>query len=122
LWSAYSKETTIEDRKAMTSWLLSTITIHPQMREFSSISDSQREVITENMAKLIENLLTKKCKKEAKLAFKYEGSVSLETSFQLLGRIAMAELFGDPNVKSAFENLNKYVDPKRLNSALRSTE
>jgi hypothetical protein len=59
-------------------------------------------------------LLTDSCAEKSKKAIKYEGAAAIQTSLMVLGQVAAADLFADPNVKKGMAGLGKYMDEKKL--------
>lgn len=80
----------------------------------ANISKSQRAKFNLDFVRLFEDLITKRCKSEARLAFKYEGVESFGNSFEVLGKIAGQEIFADPNVSQEIEEAFRLVDVRKF--------
>jgi hypothetical protein len=63
-------------------------------------------------------LLTKSCKKQAQRAIKYEGQIAFQSSFRILGQVAMKDIFSNPDVDAAGSVFHKYIAEEKLNSSL----
>jgi hypothetical protein len=59
-------------------------------------------------------LLTDACKSQTQQALQYEGSNTIQASFQVLGQVAGQELFTSPEVGGAMAGLAKYIDEAKL--------
>ena len=59
-------------------------------------------------------LLTESCKDAATTALKFEGPATLQLSFQVLGQVAGAELFSNPQVAAVMADLDKHMAPGAL--------
>jgi hypothetical protein len=108
--------TTKEDRVALVKWMFSAASVHPAVKSMVSVSAKQLDDANKRTADLFMNLLTISCKSEAEKALQYEGEVTFQTSFQILGQVAGQELFSSPEVVSAMSGLEKYIDGKKLES------
>ncbi|MBW8329923.1 MAG: hypothetical protein K0M48_12450 [Thiobacillus sp.] len=111
-------KTTAADKNALVRWVLTTMTLHPAVRSIAQVSDAERARANRETARLFERLLTESCIEQTRQAAKYEGAAALQTGFQTLGQVAMAELFSDPNVAQGLGELNKLIDAKKLQQAL----
>jgi hypothetical protein len=106
------ESTTVDDRVGLVQWMFVAASAHPAVRPFSAVSEAQLEASNATMAALITRLLTQACKQEARKALRYEGTSTLEASFQVLGQVAGNELFGSPEVATALSGLEKHIDTK----------
>ena len=70
------------------------------------------------MADLFMNLRTNSCEQQSQKAIKYEGQIALESSFGILGEVAMGDIFTNPDVDAAASGMEKYIDSEKLNSSL----
>lgn len=80
------------------------------MARYSGLTGADKEAYLESFADIFTRLVTQDCRAEAELAFKYEGAVAAETSFQLLGQVAMEDLMTNPRVDAYFGSLESYID------------
>ena len=118
LGKALVARTTSSDKIALVRWMFIAMSLHPEVKSLSSITDQQREDANRDCAKLFESLMTEKCVEETRDAIKYEGPFAIESSFQLLGQVAARELFGHPSVAAGLTSLYKYIDTDNFNKIL----
>jgi hypothetical protein len=105
-----------EDFTVYVQWIFSLMSLHPAVQSMSSISNDQRQIYNEKCGKLFMNLLTVSCKEQAQKAWKYEGQVALESSFRVLGQVAMRELLSHPKVKAGLSGFENQFDKEKLES------
>jgi hypothetical protein len=113
-------KTTANDKKILIYWMFSSIALNPEVSKMANISSTQRTKINSDLANLFETLITKRCKSEAKLAFKYEGSESFGQSFEVLGKIAGREIFANPKVSEGIEKAFSLIDKRKFESVFNS--
>ena len=106
--------TTKEDRTALVRWMFAAAAAHPAVAAIANVSPKAMEDANATTGALITRLLTESCKDQAKKALNYEGPLTLQLSFQVLGQVAATELFTSPQVKQAMSGLEKTVDKKKL--------
>jgi hypothetical protein len=114
------EQTTAADKNALVRWVVSTTTLHPAVQSLAQVSPAERDRANRDTARLFERLMTEACVAQTRQAVKYEGAAALQTGFQTLGQVAMAELFADPTVAQGLGELNKLVDAKPLQQALQA--
>ena len=105
---------TKQDRIALVRWMFAAASSHPAVASFSAVKPGQLEDANKALAELFTRLLTDSCRDKAQKALAYEGMVTLQTSFAVLGQVAGAELFDSPEVKKSMSGLDKYLDVKKL--------
>jgi len=110
--------TTQRDRDVLVKWMFLSFSLHPQLRPMASISETQRNEGNKNMADLFTKLLTQTCKDETLKAVNNEGTVSLETSFNVLGQVAGSELFSNAEVSKGMAGFEKYWDSEKFIQSL----
>jgi hypothetical protein len=103
-----------QDKTVLMQWMFSAMALHPSVASMAKVSDAQREELSKKAAGLFQVLLTERCKPEAQLAVKNEGSDAFSASFKVLGEIAGTGLFSDPAVTAGAEKLGTYLDDKKL--------
>ncbi|CAL4865968.1 hypothetical protein MMA231_00205 [Asticcacaulis sp. MM231] len=104
------------DQKDLIRWIFAAIALHPDIRSMSIINSDERAAIDKTAASLMVRLLTVDCRTESVAALKYEGEVSLQTSFSLLGQIAAKGIFSSPEVNAGMAGLTANVDADKLNA------
>lgn len=106
--------TSTRDKMVLVKWIFSALSIHPVIKPMTSISKIQSEKINKNLANLFTRLFTESCDTEIKKALKYDGEVAIQESFELLGKIAVQELFSNSKVEKELSSLIKYFDKKKF--------
>lgn len=106
--------TSSKDKTDLVRWVFANASLHPQLAGISSLSAEQRAAYNRTTASLFQRLLTETCKKQSQEAIKYEGPLAFQTSFQMLGQVAMQELVSDPAVNQGFGDFLKYMDDAKL--------
>ena len=108
------KSTSTEDRTALVKWMFSAASLHPAAQSITTVSKQQRDETNKNTADLLTRLLTHSCEQETKKAVEFEGSITIQTSFQVLGEVAGRELFSNPEVNDGMSEMGKYLDQDKL--------
>jgi hypothetical protein len=106
--------TTTKDKTDLVRWIFSNAALHPEVASISSITPERRAEINRLAGALLERLLTESCRKQTQDALKYEGQLAMQTSFQVLGQVAMLELMSNPAVGAGFSGIGKYIDETKL--------
>jgi hypothetical protein len=108
--------TTTEDRTMLVKWLFTAASVHPAISSLSTVNAEDRDAANQVIADLFVKLLTESCRDMAKTALKFEGAVTIQQSFQVLGQVAGMELFANPQVAAVMADLDKHFDPAKLNA------
>lgn len=108
------KSSTVSDQTDLVTWVFVAMTVHPAVQRYSSVTDEQRTASDKTAAALLQRLLTQDCRKEAVEALKYEGQSSIESSFSVLGQVAMRGLMSDPKVAQSMGGLAKFIDNSKF--------
>jgi hypothetical protein len=106
--------TTGKDRKILTRWIFLAMTRHPDLAALSAATDADHDAGTRQMAALFERLITQDCRSEIRAMVAAEGSSSMRTPFEVLGRVAMVELMGNPTVAAQVGRLDQFVDQQKI--------
>jgi len=80
----------------------------------SNVKPEDLEEGNKRTTQLFMRLLTESCLQKAKEAIRIEGAGAIQTSFGVLGQVAVANLFSDPNVAKALASIEKYADKQKL--------
>jgi len=120
LTTCVADNTTGKDRKDLAQWVFVAMTAHPEIQPFSNVTEANRDELDKKMAALATKLITESCRTEAKVAIEKEGSESFKAAFGALGKLAMQELMSNPDVNTSFSRYTRYIDQKKLSSALTS--
>jgi len=108
------RATSPEDRAMVVQWIFAFIALHPDVRQLASISDEKRDALNKRMAALTMSLLTEHCAEETREAIKIEGMEVLKTSFGVLGRVAVQDLFAHDAVKQGLTDFSRNLDEKKI--------
>lgn len=106
--------TTADDKVSLVVWMFSAASLHPAVSSIATVTKQQLDVSNKKTAELFVKLISETCKEQAQKAVKYEGQVAIQASFQVLGQVAAAELFSNPQVTASMAELDKYVDKAKL--------
>ncbi|HEX3397087.1 MAG TPA: hypothetical protein VHS76_10330 [Steroidobacteraceae bacterium] len=106
--------TTKENRADLIRWLFVAAAHHPAVKPIASVSPAQQEESDKQMGTLFMKLLTESCKTEAQKALQAEGAVTIQTAFEVLGKVAGQELFSSPEVAGNLKGLAKYIDGDKI--------
>jgi hypothetical protein len=116
LSTCLADNTSGKDRKDLARWIFLAISVHPEIRSFSSASATTHDEADKTMAALVTRLLTVNCEQQTKDAAKQEGNTGIFTAFKSLGELAVRELTSDPDVAASIGGYVKYLDKNKLNS------
>jgi hypothetical protein len=118
LSTCLADNTTGRDRKEMARWVFVGMASHPEIKTLSNITQAKRDELDKSMAVLVTRLMTESCAVQARSAMEKDGGEAFKVAFGVVGKLAMQELMSNPNVNAAFSDFTKYMDPKKINSAL----
>jgi hypothetical protein len=114
--------TTRDDRTDLIRWLFVAAAHHPAVKPIASVSPAQQEDSDKQMGTLFMKLLTVSCKSESQKALRYEGMVTIQLAFEVLGKVAGQELFTSPEVAGNLKGLAKYIDADKLKALAAAPE
>jgi hypothetical protein len=106
--------TTKENRADLIRWLFVAAAHHPAVKPIAAVSPAQQDESDKQMGTLFMKLLTESCKTETQKALQAEGAVTIQTAFEVLGRVAGQELFSSPEVAGNLKGLAKYIDGEKI--------
>jgi hypothetical protein len=107
-------KTNAADKTTLIQWIFSAMSASPAVKPMASTTPEQHAAHNRSGATLFQRLILVDCRAEAVAALKYEGPASLETSFQLLGQVAMRGLMTDPAVEQEMRGFATYFDQEKL--------
>lgn len=116
------RSTTSADKLVLVRWMFATMSLHPAVESMAPVPAEVRTKANQDMAALLARLLTDACPAEALAAFQAEDSAAIETSFGVLGEVAVTELFDDPAVAAGALAFTHYLDEEALVDALAPVE
>lgn len=108
------EKTSKEDRMSLVRWMFSAAAANPAVASIAKVTAAQQDEANKAMADLTMKLLTESCREKAQQALRYEGSATLQTSFQVLGQVAGSEMYQSPEVAKVIGGIDKFMDKKRL--------
>jgi hypothetical protein len=106
--------TTKDDRIALIRWLFVAASHHAAVKTIMTVTPTQQDESDKIIGALTTRLLTESCKSEAQKALQYEGAVTFQLAFEVLGKVAGQELFTSPDVAASMKGLSKYIDADKL--------
>lgn len=110
--------TTPSDRVTLMTWMFSAMSAEPSLAKLASMTEKQRSDADRNMAKLFDRLVLDQCRKQTIDAVKYEGQASLQSSFEVLGKVAMRQIIDSPDATRAVGRFADQIDKTRLGALL----
>jgi len=110
------ESTSKDDRLDLVKWIYAAMSKHPAVSSLTRVSDADVSAVSSTTGALLMSLLTEKCVEATRSAIKYEGALAIQSSFQVLGQVAMTELLTDPNVGKVMAELDQFVDGAKLAS------
>lgn len=112
------ERTSDEDKILLAKWIFTVISAHPSATSLATINEAHKTETVRGTGELFETLLADSCRDETAKAVKYEGTLALNTSFKVLGEIAMNTLMASPVVQAESANFMQYVDETKLERLL----
>lgn len=113
------RSTSETDQTNLIIWIYGAISAHPDVRTYSSLTDQQHAAITKTAGDLYTRLMTVDCRAETIAAIKNEGNAALESSFNVLGQVAMRGLMREPNVQGEIGKLVRSSDQAKIAAMLK---
>ena len=107
------RSATARDNEVLVRWIFSAMSVHPALKDYSTLNDAQRAGLDKQAAELFERLFLTDCRKESVDAVKGDGTKAIEAGFQLLGSVAMRRIMADRGVAAGMGNLTHYLDQKK---------
>jgi hypothetical protein len=107
------RSSTETDRSELVTWLFFAESLNPQVKNFTTVSEKQRDESNKVIASLFERLLLQDCRTETVAALKNEGGGVIEASFSVLGTAAGRELVSDPKVGAEIGKIGTYLDKEK---------
>ncbi|RYD89428.1 MAG: hypothetical protein EOP61_31655 [Sphingomonadales bacterium] len=104
------EKTTKDDHVLLIKWVFSAVSSGAEVKPLSTITSLQRQDFSRSAGNLTMRLLTVDCRQQTVKAVKYDGTGSIQTAFELLGRVAMQALMADPAVLEQLEGLAEGLD------------
>lgn len=112
------ESTSVQDRRDLVKWMFAAASLHPAVQSIANVTEEQLDMENRKTAHLFMKLVTESCRDQTQKALRFEGAVTLQTSFQVLGQVAGQELFTSPEVNAAMAGLERHLDKDRLNALM----
>lgn len=112
------ESTSTEELTGFVRWMFALMSIHPDVQDMATITEKKHDEANQQCAALFMRILTVSCKEQSKKAWNYEGKMSFQSSFKVLGEVAMRELLSNPKVNAGAEGFAKYLNEEKIKSAL----
>jgi len=113
LSECFVNHTSSSDRILLAKWMFVVLSQYPELKNLSKVTPQVVDDYNKQVAGLFKRLLTKDCKKEASEVLKYEPG-GMTKSFNMLGKIAAAEIMLNKNVLKAVKGYSKYIDMDKI--------
>lgn len=108
------KSTTATDKTAVLQWTFVALSVHPDLKTYSNVTDEQRTQLDKKLAQTLQRILVEQCSAQAKAVIQAEGLQAVGDSFQELGSITGEEILKNPEVKQQLKGVVKYIDLNKL--------
>lgn len=118
LSNCLADNTTGKERKELAKWIFVAMSAHPEISDLANISDDEREKSNKAMAGVVMKLLTDTCALQTQAAIKAEGESAIESSFEVLGKVAMQEIMSNQDVSTAIGAYTKYLDTDKISAVI----
>jgi hypothetical protein len=113
------RKTSDADKALLIRWMFVAMSASPAVREVVATSPQLRHDYALKGGGLFQRLLTEDCRAETVAALKYEGNKAVETSFEVLGQVAMRSLLGDSAVQREMTAMATSFDQPKFEALLR---
>lgn len=107
------------DRKDLVGWIFLAIARHPDISTMSAATAEAIERSDRRVGALVTRLLADDCPAQVRAMLAEHGPSAMAKPFEVLGRVAMTELMGHPDVAAALSGLEAHVDQARIDAALK---
>ena len=108
------KSTTATDKTAVLQWTFAALSVHPDLKAYSNITEAQRTQLDQKLAQTLQRILVEQCSGQAKAVIQAEGLQAVGDSFQELGSITGEEILKNPEVKQQLKGVVRYLDLNKL--------
>jgi hypothetical protein len=111
---------TQDDRRALVRWIFSAISVHPDLKELSTVDAGKRDELELAAAAVFGRLLAQDCTAQAREAIVSEGTDGYSNAFKTLGELAMGGVVEQAEVTVGMTHLASRIDGQRVMKALLS--
>lgn len=102
-----------KERKELAKWIFLSISVHPNLKEFSKVSIEIRDKTDKYIGSLITRLLTENCPSELRLASESD-PLALQKGFEFVGQVAMQEIMTNTETMKALSGYARYTDQSKI--------
>ncbi|HEX5961070.1 MAG TPA: hypothetical protein VFY97_07475 [Rhodanobacteraceae bacterium] len=106
------------DRTLLIEWIFAQFSLAPSVAPMAKISPAQRTDLDKRTGALMTRLIATDCPGQMRSAYIANGSVAVQSAFQVLGQTAARGLMLDPGVQQGMRGFSKYVDQAKVDAAL----
>ena len=108
------KATTATDKTTVLQWTFAALSVHPDLKAYSNITEEQRTQLDQKLAQTLQRILIEQCSVQAQAVIQAEGLQAVGDSFQELGSITGEEILKNPEVKQQLKGVVRYLDLNKL--------
>ena len=108
------KSTTATDKTAVLQWTFVALSTHPDLKQFSQVTEDQKTALDKNVAQVLQRILVEQCSAQTKAVIQADGIQAVGESFQQLGQITGDEIVKNTEVKQQLNGLLRYVDLNKM--------
>ena len=108
------KSITAADKTVVLQWTFTALGSHPDLKQYSNVSETQKENLDKNFASVLQRILVEQCSSQAKAVIQAQGFQAVGESFQELGQITGDEILKTPEVKSQLNAVVKHIDLNKI--------
>jgi hypothetical protein len=109
LGSCFVLKSTGQDRLTFMQWMLAALGSTPRLKDVVRVEPDKKDQLDRQVALVMTRLITVDCLAEAKAVAKDKQGDGFRIAGQSLGRMAVQELFGDPDSERALSGYASYL-------------
>ena len=114
LAKCFIQSSSSDDKTIFVQWMFGEMTLHPSVQSMSSVTDEQRNSLTQKAADYYQRLIFKDCRQQTIDALKYEGFAAMAFGGQTLGAVATREMMSNPKTQAGLAALNASLDKQKM--------
>lgn len=94
----------------MVRWTFLAASSNPALSDLIRVTEEDRVAATREVAATFNRLMLSDCRAEAIEAIRHEGSLVIQSSFEILGQAAGIEMMTNPDALAEIERLDAFLD------------
>jgi hypothetical protein len=102
------------DRAALARWTFTSLSVHPAVKDLSSVTDAQRKTASQAFAGVVMRLVTVDCHAQAVAAIRSDSPIAIVGAVRSLGESAGAGLLANPAVTIQLAKTTDDLDKAKL--------